>query len=65
MQTTGLVYESIEDAEIKNITEKLLTWKTDKNQTMNLYTRNCQHFSNFAKNVISTHLHQDELKQDM
>jgi hypothetical protein len=63
-QITGLIYESMEDQEIKNITEKLLAWKLDKNQTMNLYTRNCQHFSGFAKKVVFTHLHQDELKQD-
>jgi hypothetical protein len=43
------IYSGIKDEKIKKIIEKAKTWDQNK---MNLYTRNCQHFSAFVlKNV--------------
>jgi hypothetical protein len=53
---TNSIYNSIKDEEIKDFVDKLLQWKLDKNQTMNLYTRNCQHFSGYAKEKFYTYL---------
>jgi len=53
---TSSIYNSIKDEEIKDFVDKLLQWKLDKNQTMNLYTRNCQHFSGYAKEKFYTYL---------
>lgn len=50
-------YYSIKDEQIKEVVDKLISWKSDKNQTMNLYVRNCQHFSGYAKKIIATNLY--------
>ena len=42
------VYTSIRDKEIKESIALLLLWEKNK-KYMNLYTRNCQHFGNYAK----------------
>jgi hypothetical protein len=39
----------IKNNKIKKIVKKLFEW----DPTMNLYTHNCQHFSSYAKKVIS------------
>jgi hypothetical protein len=54
------IYKSINDSEIKELVDKLLSWKSDKNQTMNLYVRNCQHFSRYAKKIIPTNLYMEK-----
>ena len=51
------IYKSIKDLEIKEVVDKLFEWNLDKNQTMNLYVRNCQHFSGYAKKLVPTHLY--------
>jgi hypothetical protein len=51
------IYKSIKDDQIKELVDKLLSWKLDKNQTMNLYVRNCQHFSRYAKKIVPTDLY--------
>ena len=54
------IYKSIKDDQIKELVDKLLSWKSDKNQTMNLYVRNCQHFSRYAKKIIPTNLYMEK-----
>lgn len=56
-ELSNSIYNSIKDCQIKDIIDKLLSWKSDKNQTMNLYVRNCQHFSGYAKKLVSTDLY--------
>lgn len=53
---TSSIYNSIKDEEIKDFVHELLQWKLDKYQTMNLYTRNCQHFSGYAEQKFYTYL---------
>jgi hypothetical protein len=59
-QLSNSIYKSIKDNQIKDIVDKLLSWKSDKNQTMNLYVRNCQHFSRYAKKIIPTNLYMEK-----
>ena len=56
-ELSNSIYNSIKDHQIKDIVDNLLSWKSDKNQTMNLYVRNCQHFSWYAKKLVSTDLY--------
>jgi hypothetical protein len=56
-KVTSSTYNSIKNLEIKHIVNILMDWKSDKNQTMNLYIRNCQHFSEYAKKVTSIHVY--------
>jgi hypothetical protein len=51
------VYTSIRDKEIKETISLLLLWEKNK-QYMNLYTRNCQHFGNYAKANHQTYMEQ-------
>lgn len=51
------IYKSIKDEQIKEVVDKLISWKSDKNQTMNLYVRNCQHFSTYAKKIIANNVY--------
>jgi len=53
-ELSNSIYKSINDSEIKELVEKLLLWEIKNNQTMNLYKRNCQHFSRYAKKIIPT-----------
>ena len=53
-ELTNKVYKSIKDAELKVLLYKLLYWEVKNNQTMNLYIHNCQHFSGYARNILST-----------
>jgi hypothetical protein len=46
-QLTRTVYNTIENAEIKNIIHKSFNWQ----HYMNLYNHNCQHFSHYVKNI--------------
>ena len=46
-QLTRTVYNTIENAEIKNIIHKSFNWQ----YYMNLYNHNCQHFSHYVKNI--------------
>jgi len=41
---SNLIFDNINDTELKKFITKVRTW----NSTMNLYTYNCQHFSNFV-----------------
>jgi hypothetical protein len=41
------LYNSIQDNEIKEMFDRFLLWE-NKKQYMNLYTRNCQHFGDYA-----------------
>ena len=54
-ELSNSIYKSIKDEQIKEVVHKLFEWNKDKNQTMNLYVRNCQHFSGYAKKIISNH----------
>lgn len=49
---TNTIHNSIKDKQIKNFVDNLIEWKKDKNQTMNLYIRNCQHFSRYAEKIL-------------
>jgi hypothetical protein len=40
-------YKEINDPEMKNIIDKIKEW----NNSMNLYTHNCQHFSSFVSGI--------------
>lgn len=51
------VYNSIQDKEIKQVISGFLLWEESK-QYMNLYTRNCQHFGNYAKANHKTYMEQ-------
>jgi len=51
------IYKSIKDEQIKEVVDKLISWNLDKNQTMNLYVRNCQHFSRYAKKIIANNVY--------
>lgn len=53
-ELTNNVYKSIKDVQLKGLLYKLLYWEAKNNQTMNLYIRNCQHFSGYARNILST-----------
>jgi hypothetical protein len=48
---TLATYHSIKDSEMKTIIKKLFDWNEKKQ--MNLYTRNCQHFSEYTKHILS------------
>lgn len=50
-------YDSIKDEQIKEVIHKLFEWNLDKNQTMNLYVRNCHHFSRYAKKIIANNFY--------
>lgn len=56
-QLSNSIYKLINDSEIKELVDKLLVWEIKNNQTMNLYMRNCQHFSRYAKKIVSTDLY--------
>ena len=49
-QLTDTVVHSIHDKDIKKILYEVKKWNTN----MNLYTHNCQHFSEFVKNKMLT-----------
>jgi len=51
------VYTSIRDKEIKEVVSLFLLWEKNK-QYMNLYTRNCQHFGDYAKTNHRTYMEQ-------
>jgi hypothetical protein len=51
------IYKSIKDEQIKEVVDKLISWNQDKNQTMNLYVRNCQHFSRYAKKIVANNVY--------
>jgi len=46
-ELSKLVCDSIEDKEVENTIALYLLWEKNK-QYMNLYTRNCQHFGDYA-----------------
>jgi hypothetical protein len=46
---TLATYHSIKDTEMKTVIKKLFDWNEN---SMNLYTRNCQHFSRYVKSVL-------------
>jgi hypothetical protein len=49
------IHESIQNNDMKIITRILLNWKRDKNQELNLYFRNCIHFSNYVKRIVKNY----------
>ena len=49
------IYTSIQDNEIKEMFDRFLLWEKNK-QYMNLYTRNCQHFGDYAINVHQSYM---------
>jgi len=52
-QLTNDFYTKIKNEDIKNIIEQSFEWK----EYMNLYTHNCQHFSQYVKNITYPYLH--------
>jgi hypothetical protein len=56
-ELSNSVYTSIQDKEIKETIALFLRWEKNK-QYMNLYTRNCQHFGNYAKSNHLTYMEQ-------
>jgi hypothetical protein len=56
---SAMIFDGIRDREIKEFICQLKRWrnKNGKNPTMNLYKRNCQHFSWYARE-----LHQSPLR---
>jgi len=49
------IYTSIQEKEIKEVIALFLLWENNK-QYMNLYTRNCQHFGDYAIHVHQTYM---------
>ena len=47
-ELTKTIYNKIYDGQIKNIVARAFTWSP----YMNLYNHNCQHFSNYVKNIM-------------
>jgi len=54
-ELSKLVCDSIEDNEVENTIALYLLWEKNK-QYMNLYTRNCQHFGDYAIYVHQTYM---------
>lgn len=56
---SAMIFDGIRDLEIKEFICQLKRWKqlkNGKNPTMNLYNRNCQHFSWYARELHQTPL---------
>lgn len=49
------VYNSVQNKEIKEVIALFLLWEKKK-QYMNLYTRNCQHFGDYAIHVHQSYM---------
>ena len=49
------IYDSIQNYDMRIIIRNLIYWKKDKNQDMNLYFRNCIHFSNYVKKIVRSY----------